>query len=175
MNELKHMNIGADEKRGGPSFNHFTINTGHNLVQTKKYFSDNPVTNAKLRELAQKSLGPEGVEVIENVRLWTTVEDDAYFGSLVTLVDGKEVPILITFGAKTEDTGKRIWMEIQNALSNSDVAQMMNHRPRAPFVADFLFGYIPNIQSFTFLMSGMSGSFCKCMGWAFLFPEAMAS
>lgn len=158
MNEFKHMNIGADENRGGPSFNHFTINTGHNMVQTKKNFSDDPVFNAKLRELAQKSLVPGGVEVIKNVRFWTTVKDDAYCGTVGTFVDGMMVPLLTTFGAKTEEAGKRVWMEVQNGFGNSDLAQifdftkMMNHRPRAPFVTDFLFGLIPNLQAYTFLI-----------------------
>ncbi len=168
------MNIGADEKRGGPSFNHFTINTGHNLVQTKKYFSDNPAVNAKLKKMAQESLSPDGVEVIRNVRLWTKAKDDAYCGTVGSIVDGKMVPILITFGAKTEEAGKKIWTELQNELGIFGVAKMM-HRPRAPFVADFLFDFIPNLQVLDFLMSGISGDFCKCMGWAFLFPEAMAS
>lgn len=116
------------------------------------------MSNAELRKLAQESLRPEGVEVIRNVRLWTKAEGDAYCGTVYSCVDGKNIPLLITFGAKTEKTGEKIWMEVQNELSNFDiakmfeVAQMMNHRPRTPFVADFLFGFIPNFEAFTFLV-----------------------
>ena len=175
------MNTSTDKKCKEPSFNHFTINTGHNLVQTKEFFPNDPMVNAKLRKLAQESLTPEGAEVIGNVRFRAKVDDDLYRGTVFSLVDGKEIPLLLTFGAKTEKAGKRIWMDIQNELSNFDtahifdVAQMMNHRPRAPFVADFLFGSVPNFQAFKFLLSGMSGDFCKCMGWAFIFPGVLAS
>ena len=85
------------------------------------------------------------VEVIENVRLQSKARDGAYCGTVFSPVDGKAIPLLITFGARTEEASQRIWMDIQNELSNLDtahifnVAQMMNHRPRAPFVADFLF------------------------------------
>lgn len=181
MKEYKHMDTSTDNKCKEPSFNHFTINTGHNLVQTQQYFLNHPVSNAILKKLAQESLTPEGVEVIENVRLQSKARDGAYCGTVFSPVDGKAIPLLITFGARTEEASQRIWMDIQNELSNLDtahifnVAQMMNHRPRAPFVADFLFGFAPNSQAVEFLFSGMSGDFCKCMGWAFLFPGVLAS
>ena len=168
------MNTDTDKNFKEPSFNHFTVNTGHSMVQTKQYFRNTSVINAKLRELAQESLKPEGVEVISNVRFCAKEWDDAYRGTVCTVVDGMEAPLLTTFGVKTEEAGKRIWREIQNMSSNFGLDKKMNHRPRAPFVADLLYGFIPNSQTFEFFSSGMSGSFCKYMGWAFLFPEVIS-
>lgn len=141
------MNTDTDKNFKEPSFNHFTVNTGHSMVQTKQYFRNTSVINAKLRELAQESLKPEGVEVISNVRFCAKEWDDAYRGTVCTVVDGMEVPLLTTFGVKTEEAGKRIWREIQNMSSNFGLDKKMNHRPRAPFVADLLYGFIPNSQT----------------------------
>lgn len=146
-----------------------------------RFFMSGISCDAILKKLAQESLTPEGVEVIENVRLQSKARDGAYCGTVFSPVDGKAIPLLISFGARTEEAGQKIWMDIQNELSNLDtahifnVAQMMNHRPCALFVADFLFGFAPNFQAVEFLFSGMSGDFCKCMGWAFLFPGVLAS
>lgn len=176
---------GADEKCQEPCFNHFTINTGHNLVQTKELFPNDPVSNEKLRKLAQESLTPEGAEVIGNVRFRAKVEDGLYRGTVFSLVDGEEIPLLLTFGAKTEDSGKKVWERLQNSiLKHPDAVKMKNRRPHAPFVADYIFSASFALRLFMgllsedeldFLGSGMSGDFCKCMGWVFLFPEVLAS
>ena len=106
------MDTSTDNKCKEPSFNHFTINTGHNLVQTQQYFLNHPVSNAILKKLAQESLTPEGVEVIENVRFQSKARDGAYCGTVFSPVDGKAIPLLISFGARTEEAGQRIWMDI---------------------------------------------------------------
>ena len=160
-----------------PCFNHFTINTGHNLVQTKEYLSEDPILHAKLKKLVKESLTQEGTKVIGNIRFRAVTEGDTYVGSVFSCIDGKEIPLLVTFGAKTEEGGKRVWKEFQDTCNNPDVVSMVNPRPRAPFVADFLFddSLLVDIQAFDFFISGMSGSFCKYMGWAFLFSEALAT
>ena len=176
---------GADDKSPEPCFNHFTINTGHNLVQTKEFFPNDPAVNEKLRKLAQDSLTPEGAEVIGNVRFRAKVEDGHYFGSVFSLVDGEEIPLLLTSGAKTEDSGKKVWEQFQNSiLKRPNAVKMRDRRPSAPFVTDYIFSTSFELRrlmgllsedELEFLGSGMSGDFCKCMGWVFLFPEFLAS
>lgn len=179
------MNTSTDKKCKEPSFNHFTINTGHNLLQTEQYFPNDPVVYAKLRKLAQESLTPEGVEVIGNVRFWAVTENNMYRGKVAAQIGNEVIPLLITAGAKTEDAGKELWKILQNSiLKRPDAVKMKNQRPQAPFVTDYLFaesfalrylmGYLTS-HELEFLGSGMSGDFCKCMGWAFLFPEVLAS
>ena len=112
-----------------------------------------------------RTSGKRNAHPMHNVRLQSKARDGAYCGTVFSPVDGKAIPLLITFGARTEEASQRIWMDIQNELSNLDtahifnVAQMMNHRPRAPFVADFLFGFAPNSQAVEFLFSGINLTF----------------
>lgn len=157
-------------------FEHFTFNTGHCMFQTMKYFHPNPVVNANLRQLVQKALQPEGTKVIGNIFFKLTEEDDTYVGSVYSHVGEETVPLLITCGVKTEEAGEKLWNSIQDDFKKfPDIVRMKGCRPRAPFVADYIFGFIPDLHAAHFFLSGMSGDFCKCIGWALLFPEVIAS
>ena len=177
MVDLIHMLEDATKCKG-PSFNHFTVNTGHNLVQTEEFFPNDPVVNEKLREMAQESLTPEGAWVIGDIRFRCVTHGDTYEIYVFSCSDGDETPLMLSVGAKTEEAAKEMWDNIKKC-NNPAVISLMNHRPRAPFVADFLLGSIDldimDAQSRAFFETGMSGDFCKCMGWVFLFPEFLAS
>lgn len=169
--------VGADEKCQEPCFNHFTINTGHNLVQTKEFFPNDPMVNAELRKLAQESLTPEGAWVIGNITFKAVKESDCYAGTLFSNIGKDKIPLLTTFGAMTEEAGKRIWEEIPKWFPHNKATIAMGHRRHsAPFVVDLFHDCCwPDMEAVRFFWSGMSGDFCKCMGWVFLFPEFLAS
>lgn len=171
------MNASTDKKCIEPSFNHFTINTGHNLVQTKKYFADDPVVNARLRDLAQKALQENGVSIIGNITFEAVKESDCYAGTLFSNIGKDKIPLLTTIGVMTEEAGKKIWAGLPKWYPKNKAVIAVRHRmPSAPFVVDLIFDCCcPDMNALQFFASGMSGDFCKCMGWAFLFPETMAS
>lgn len=40
-------------------------------------------------------------------------------------------------------------------------------------MVDILYPCDPDIELLYFMSSGMSGDFCRCMGWAYLFPKVI--
>lgn len=170
----KDMHDSAEKAEKG--FRHLTFNTGHCMIQSMKYFHPNPVINANLRQLVQDALQPKGVEVIDNLFFELAVEDNKYLGIVYSLVGEEKNPFLLTCGAKTEEAGVELWNYIQDLYKEHPaIVRQKEFRPNAPFVADYLCGLHLDLDAVWFISSGISGDFCKHIGWALLFPEVIAS
>lgn len=153
------------------SFEHVTLNTGH--VRHSPASEMFPRSNLKLLKIAAESLKPDGIEVDHNIIFRATKENDMYIGTLFYRSKSGDIPFIITGGAKTEQAGKILWKEIHTFQDSWSPVTKIKKLPSIPFVADRLLSCIP-IQAYqSFIFTGMSGDFCRCMGWAFLFPEMM--
>ena len=95
-----------------------------------------------------------------------------YIGTLYCHYDTADVPFLVTGGARTLESGKELWhilhsTEFNDGLKNKTTEKQM---PVVPFVAARILGSVsPGAMGFMF--SGASGDLCRCMGWAFFYPE----
>lgn len=155
------------------SLNHFSFNTGHCALHTDNYFHQHTSLKSRFLELAQKSLQPGGAKVIGNITFEAMESDDCYAGTLFSNIGGKKVPLLTTFGARTNTAGKAFWEMFQEITSMAPgIARTKQHSPRAPFIAECIYhDCLPDIHAYNFFFSGKSSDFCKCIGWAFLFPD----
>lgn len=101
---IMRRNANTQEKR----FDHFTLNTGHNLYQTKV-----PESLARLRVLAQMALCPGGGPIMDNITFEADACDDGYAMTVFFNIGWKKIPLLTTCGARTEELGQALWEELQ--------------------------------------------------------------
>lgn len=165
---------GKKGKKTEKSYQHFMFNDGHTETRTDRFLDLDMAGKAKLKEIVQRALLPEGARVVDNIVFKVEEEDGIYIGTLYSRVNGVDVPLLMTSGAKDEEAGKRLWASLQERLHwNEDVIAMAQRRPCAPFAADLIYYCLPDEYAVKFVFSGMCGAFCKYIGWAFLFPEVL--
>ncbi len=146
------------------------------VIAYMKYFKPSPIFNAELRAIAQESLQPGGTRIFCNIFFEAVKEKDMYAGTLFSHIGNHKIPLLTTWGAKTKEAGKNLWERIQTDFQmNPNVVKRKNYKLHAPYVADLLFDFgPPDIYAFLFFCGYLSGDFCKCMGWTFLFPETIS-
>ena len=154
-------------------FIHFTANTGNTAVQTLNNFKPDTKTKKALSELAKKALQEDGVEIDSNTYFEAALSEDSYIGTVYAIQNGNKRPILVTGGATTKESGQQILSSIKsNFESIMDLSRLNNLDLIPPFVLDVVLPVDLSCTG-TFMLSGMSGDFCRCMGWAYLFPEVL--
>lgn len=73
----------------------------------------------------------------------------------------------------TKESGQQLLSAMKHDFESiMDLSTLNNIDLIPPFVLDLILPVDLSCTG-TFLLSGMSGDFCRCMGWAYLFPEVL--
>lgn len=142
--------------------NHYTVNTTHNR---KSYAEEvDKKIYLILKSMINKALNGEKVDIMDGVSITLTAEEECY---VATFWLSDNTPILITFGAKSQDGRKMVSDLI--AKNYSMILNTIPILPEAPVVADVILpGSIKRIDVLQW-----SGDFCRCLGWIMLDPNSV--
>lgn len=152
-------------------FEHVTLNSGH---FRHSYLSEiDREVLLKLRRIAADAMASEGTVVADGITFEAVQEQaDMYMGTLFSEFNGQKVPFLLTSGAKSTEAGKKLWKILHTTDWGIDLKFKTTiwREPGIPYVADLLLHTITP-HAWHYISSGMSGDFCRCMGWCYLYPE----
>lgn len=159
-----------------PDFlHHITLNTGHSRlsyhseVDKRLYFSLNRI----VRE-SKSAAGARLDMVNPKFFLQTTTEEDCYVGTVFYQTTNRKVPILLTAGARSAESGVKLWKELHELDFISKMLLTTRHQLQpVPFVADIVIGHAASAISPGELSDFFewSADFTRCMGWIYLYPE----
>lgn len=146
------------------------VNLDSGIIATHAFDDFDAAMIYRLRGIIKNACRKEGAPLFNKTVLRMSIAEDG-LSYMATLYDDVYdlIPLVITAGAKNDDSGHLIWKELHNLAYSIDssVRTDPNVIPSAPFIADKAIIPLPSRADVIEWSSDMS----KCLGWIILYPN----
>lgn len=123
-----------------------------------------------LRNIVEESRKNTYAYVFDELAIQITEEDDIYVATIYYVYDGNKIPVVITYGSKSDQGVKKIWQYAKDFYRKvfGKYDSVEKFQIGAPLILDIVIPAPVPLEIYT-----MTGDMSRCIGWMMLDPESI--
>ena len=123
-----------------------------------------------LRNIVEESRKNAYVYPLDELAVQITEEDDIYVATIYYVYEENKIPVVITYGSKSDHGAKKIWQYAKEfydkVFGGYDFTEKF--QIGAPLILDIVIPAPVPLEIYT-----MTGDMSRCIGWIMLDPESI--
>lgn len=123
-----------------------------------------------LRNIVEESRKNTYAYVFDELAIQITEEDDIYVATIYYVYDGNKIPVVITYGSKSNQGAKKIWQYAKDFYNRlfGGYDSTEKFQIGAPLILDIVIPAPVPLEIYA-----MTGDMSRCIGWMMLSPESV--
>lgn len=123
-----------------------------------------------LRNIVEESRKNTYAYVLDELAVQITEEDDIYVATIYYVYDGNKIPVVITYGSKSDQGTNKIWQYAKDfcrkVFGGHDSVEKF--QIGAPLILDIVIPAPVPLEIYA-----VTGDMSRCIGWMMLSPESI--